>query len=82
VLSDECKGRLYNWKFRQAQNALHQERATVDEDALVKALASVFGDVGHFGGNLSEIVRSAVFTLIGDYDDSYGYEDDWQPPVS
>lgn len=66
MLSDECKNRLYNWEFNQAFKLLRQAQATDNEAALVRSLSLVFGDIGHQGGNMAEIVRGAVAYLIGD----------------
>ena len=62
MLTEECKGRLYNWKFNSAVRELTTE-ATEDERELVEALATLFGNVGHFEGAMSMLVAVAVDSL-------------------
>jgi hypothetical protein len=67
MLSADCKGRLYNWKFTSAVAEL-TDAATEAERGLVEALAACFGNVGHFEGDLGVVVAHAVASL--------GVEDD------
>jgi len=61
--------RLNNWKFETAYKvwlSLPPDQRTVlddDEQALLKALANMFKDVGWFEGDLAELVNAAVRLL-------------------
>lgn len=54
-------GRLLNWKFEQALQYLDNEPEEVKD--LVKSLARMFGNSGWFFGDMSEIVRHALFDI-------------------
>lgn len=64
MLSEDCQGRLDNWKFDQARDYL-DATATGDERELVEALAATFGNSGWFAGSMGVIVGAAVEYLIG-----------------
>jgi hypothetical protein len=59
ALTEECQGRLLNWKFGQALRQLTPD-ATEGERELVTALTEVFGDVGWFDGSMATIVAAAL----------------------
>lgn len=59
MLNEDCKGRLYNYKFRQAVQYLDEE-ATETERALVESLATLFGNPGWMDGLLSDVVAAAL----------------------
>lgn len=57
-------GRVENWKFEQAIKYLEGESDEVKE--IINALATSFGNVGWFDGNLGRIVEFAVKCLLPD----------------
>jgi hypothetical protein len=65
MLSDQCKGRLGEWKFSSAAGYLDQAEPTEAERDLVEALASAFGNPGWFEGSLGVIVSAVVAGLVG-----------------
>jgi hypothetical protein len=66
ALSEECTGRLANWKFAQAA-ALLDGDCEPGERELVEALAALLGDCGWLpGGSLAVVVSEALAPLIGD----------------
>lgn len=70
MLTEDMRGRLYNWKFADAWNLAKASRdVTVEELELITALASTFGDSGWWGGvgHMGTIVGAALETLgVGD----------------
>lgn len=66
ALSEDCQGRLHNWKFEAAAKYLPDSDPTDHEHGLVNALAAVFGNSGWFDGRMGTIVSAAVSTLTGD----------------
>lgn len=55
--------RLRNYKFNSAIEYLDGEDERVK--IIIMALADTFGDIGWFGGSMSEIVDAVVVLLIG-----------------
>jgi hypothetical protein len=62
VISEDVESRLFNFKFRQAHDALwaQEEDATVEEREMVAALAMTYSDVGWFAGAISTVLWAAV----------------------
>lgn len=77
ALTRDCQDRLVNFKFNNAVRYLDPELATEEEDTVVRALASVFGNVGGFDGDMSYIVAAAVSTLLTFPE----FTDHHEPPV-
>lgn len=63
MLNTDCRNRLYNWKFYQAQSLL-DESATEHEEETVRALAATFGNCGWFDGCMGTIVGATVRHLV------------------
>lgn len=63
ALNEDCKNRLYNWKFRSAFNDLNSDATSYERDS-VQALNDCFGNCGWFEGNIGELVGSVVALLI------------------
>jgi hypothetical protein len=61
--AEDLVGRLFNWKFVQAQQYLEGQPQVVRD--LVNALAMTVGNSGWEDGYLGEIIGAAVAHLIG-----------------
>jgi len=61
-MNENLKGRLFNWKFRQACNYLKGESEEVQKS--VKSLAYLFEDCGWFDGAVADKIEGYVNTLI------------------
>lgn len=57
--------RLYNWKFEQANNVLIEEPIKLErpEFDLITSLALMFGNVGHFTGDMGTIINAALKSI-------------------
>ena len=62
MLTPECKERLANWKFSQAQQELTDD-ATANEREIVDALAALLGNPGWFEGNIGILTHAIVLIL-------------------
>jgi hypothetical protein len=73
MLSSRVQFYLYRWVFRTARlemiNGPGNDLVTDREHDLVNALASIFGDVGPFSGEMSYIIREAVRSVLSQIDD-------------
>jgi uncharacterized membrane protein len=67
MLNENLVSRLENWKFDSAETAADDDSVQLDDDqqSVISALSAVFGNVGHFHGDLSEIIRAAVNYVLG-----------------
>lgn len=60
---EELIGRLYNWKFESAMRYVDNDIEEQDV-YLIKALAQVFQNCGHFDGDMGNIVQAAVNSIM------------------
>jgi hypothetical protein len=67
LLNKNLVSRLENWKFDSAETAADDDSVQLDDDqqSVISSLSTVFGNVGHFHGDLAEIIRAAVNYVIG-----------------
>lgn len=88
MISPDVASRLWNWKFESAAASMHAEddklprgassAYTDDEASMINGLNRLFGNVGYFNGEMSDLVRGAVAWIL---QQPLNLEDErWIPP--
>lgn len=72
MLSERCKDRLFNYKFRDAENCLDDEVESWEKEGVI-ALSRMFGNPGWFVSGDPEATMSIIIDLglraLGVYDE-------------
>lgn len=62
--NEKLRGRLYNWKFEQAEKYTEAESDQVKH--MVEDLAQLLGNSGWVPGQIGNVISGLVYCLIGD----------------